>query len=152
MTKRTMASIFSSLALGTALVAGTVPDTAHAEEPVSACKTELIQDTFNTARGGQAFGRDGCVYNIVMGQPLPVKNYDLDNGREAQRFASEYNRAQRNMEREIARQQREQQRQQQRCEKAQNDAINRGLNDLLGGRGVQTRGAARVLTECGLRR
>lgn len=151
MTRRTTASLFSALALGTALATGTGTP-AYAEKPVADCKPEYIESTFNTARGTVAFGRDGCVYNYVMGNPLAVKNYDLSDSREAQRFSTEFQKAQKEGLREDQRQQREQERQMKRCQDATNRAVSRGLQDLIRGRGININGATRAVTDCALPR
>lgn len=146
MSKRSIASIFSALTLGTALSMGAASP-AQAEE-TTLCKSEGIFDVFETARGTQAFGIDGCVYRIINGNPLPVKNYDLENGREAERFANEHAMAQQQSEREMDRIYRQREYQQRRCENAQQRAIDRGLDSLIRGRGINPSEATRVLRDC----
>lgn len=128
----TISKSFRALALGTAMIGAAAigaPEEAQAMEPVTQCNTSQIFAQFQTAQGGVAFGRDGCVYGTPGGQPLALRNYDLHKDTEATRFNQEFASAERQSGVAVQQQQRQQQHQQRMC----NNSIQGALGGLLNG-------------------
>lgn len=128
----TISKSFRALALGTAIGASAMvgmASDANAMEPVTSCDSSKIFAHFQTAQGGQAFGRDGCVYGTPGGQPLALRNYDLHNSNEATRFNNEFANAERYATIHAQQQQRMQEQRQRMC----GNSIQGALGGLLHG-------------------